>query len=961
MTNRMLLLSASLVALTLAHGASAQTLAAAGSTALTDAAALTEAAVAAQAAGAVEAVVVTGSRLNTGFNTPTPVTTVGTEQIQQRAASTVGELLNELPSFRASSGPGVLTNGTVSSAQSLLDLRSLGSTRTLVLVDGHRPTPVNANSTFDVNLIPTGLVARTEVVTGGASAAYGSDAVAGVVNLILDSHYEGFKGDVRYGESQRNDNVERYVSLAYGRSFAGGKGHFVLGGDWTRNEGVGNLYNRAWGRKEPGALSLPTNRAAGLPANIISYNVELSAVTPYGLISSGPLAGTAFNAQGQPYAFSYGSIRGATEMIGTGNYGNSEYNSMDLRPAYERAALLGRLEYELTPSITAFAEYHYGSLSAHGHSGTCCNTVTYVIGRDNAFLPDSIRQAMITNNLATINVGRRNQDYPWATASNTLQNYQGVFGLKGDVFGGWKWDATYTTGSSRVKATQVLQPRVADQQHSAYAVRNAQGQIVCGPVATDPWLLSQAASQRDGYAAQIDAGCVPSNVFGAADNAAAVAYYLSDARQRISIGQQTFSANLSGEPFRLPAGPVSVAIGGEWRKNSLDAVGCPDCVLGKLTNQNFPSFSGDINVKEGYAEVGAPILAGLSLVKSLSVNGAVRLTDYSTSGSVTTWKVGGEYEPIDGLRFRLTRSRDIRAPNISELFNPGSNGRANLTNKLNGVSNIVASKTAGNPNLKPEVADTLTAGVVFQPAFLRGFRVSVDYFRINISDVIGSVGAQDVLDRYLLQGLKEYEPYIVFNNTALGVSQVNSTYLNMLAQKNEGVDFEAAYRAPIDKLGLPGQFDVRVLGTYYAHLRTLQTLPDGTVSDIDYAGVSSAVPHWQGNLNLAYRLGRFSSALNARFTSKIRYSATLVGPDDPAYNPASSNSINQNLWRSNVNFSLNAAYDIIEPGERRLQVYGVIDNLFDKDPPVVAFSLLSGASPYDVIGRSFKVGVRFAY
>ena len=963
---RLLLLSTSVAALALAQGAYAQAVTAQAVTAkpapaAPAAAPLTETPTATDAAtGAIEAVVVTGSRLTGGFNAPTPVTVLGADQIQQRAQASIGELLNEVPTFRASTGPTVVTNNTVSSAQTLLDLRGLGATRTLVLVNGLRPTPVNATNGYDVNLIPASLVDRTEVVTGGASAAYGSDAVAGVVNFILKNHLEGFSGNVQYGESQRGDNKEPLASLAYGTSFAGGRGHFIIGGDLSKSTGVGNMYTRDWGRLEPGAFSLPTTRAAGLPANIISNNVELSSVSRYGIIPSGPLAGTVFNAQGQPSAFGYGPIRGATEMIGTANYGSTEYSFMDLAPSYQRAASLARVEFEFTPDITGFGELHYGSLTAHGHSGTCCNSVTYTIGRDNPFLPPATLAAMIANNLQTIQVGRRNPDYDGVTAGNTLQDWQGVVGLQGKLGGGWKWDATYTDGISVVKAAQQTNPKVADQQHSAYAVTNAQGQIVCGPIATDPYFLAQPASTRAALTAVTEGGCQPFNVFGAANNAAAVKYAVDASYQNMDVKQQTAAVNLSGEPFSLPAGPVSLAVGGEWRKNSVAATGCPDCLLGMLTNQNFPSYTGEVNVKEAYAETGIPVLRDRAFFKSLDLNGAVRETDYSTSGSVTTWKVGGDWAVNDDIRFRATRSRDIRAPNISELFNPGSNGRANLTNKLTGASDIIASTTAGNPNLKPEVADTLTLGVVLQPSWLSRFHASVDYFQINIADVIGSVAAQDVLDRYLLQGLQQYKPFIVFNNTPLGVAQVNSTYLNLAAQKSDGVDFEVSYHPPIDAVRIPGRLDVRVIGTWYDHLRTIQNLPGGGVSNVDTAGTAAATAHWQANINFTYGIGNLTTTLNGRYSSKIKYSATLVGPDDPSYNPASPNSINRNLWPSSLTWSLGAAYDIASGPDRRLQVYGVIDNLLDKNPPIVAISMLSG-QPYDVIGRSFKAGVRFSY
>ena len=913
--------------------------------------------------GEVATVVVTGSRLATGFTSPTPVTAVSAAQLDQRAVASIGEALVEIPSFRNSQSPNSVTNGTLAGSQTLLDLRGLGATRTLVLINGLRPTPINATNGYDVNLVPTSLVDHTDVVTGGASAAYGSDAVAGVVNFVLKNHLEGFTGKVQYGTSQRGDNRSTLVSLGFGHAFAGDRGHFMIGADWSKDDGIGNMYNRDWGRLEPGAVTLPTTRAAGLPATIIENNAELDANTPGGIISSGPLKGTAFDANAVPYTFSYGALAGSTQYVGAGNYGSTTYSTMDLYQPYKRAAALARADYDINSDINAFAELHFGSMIAQGTGGTCCNSVTYTVARTNPYLPASVLQQMVAANVQTIQVGRRENDYPSLVSGNQMQNWQGVFGLQGKLFGGWKWDAAYTTGSSVVKVVQLNDPLVADQEHSAYAVKDASGNIVCGPVATDPYYLAQPASTRAVLTAATDAGCQPFDVFGtAANNAAAIKYFMGANEQRLDIKQQTASANLSGEPFSLPAGPVSLAVGAEWRSNDLVAQGCPNCLLGKLQNQNFPSYAGSEDVKEAYAEVGVPLLKDLPLFKSLDLNAAVRRTDYSISGAVTTWKIGGTWDLNDWFRLRATRSRDIRAPNLSELYNPGSNGRANITNQLTGVSDVIASTTAGNPNLTPEIANTLTAGVVLQPtwSWAKGFRASIDYFQINIDGVIGSISAQNVLNGYLLQGQTQYAPFVVAANNAIGFSAVNSAEANLSSQKNDGIDFELSYRVPLEALKLPGRLDVRALGTWYDHQRTIQNLAGGTVSNIDSAGTSSGQARWSWNVTTSYAIGKISTALTTRYTSAIKYSPTLIGPDDPAYSPTLSNSINRNLWPSSLYFSWNLAYDIVAENNKRLQVYGVIDNLLDKIPPIIATVMLSG-SPYDVIGRNFKVGVRFAY
>jgi iron complex outermembrane receptor protein len=917
----------------------------------------------------LEEVVVTGSRLTTGFNAPTPVTVVGAQQVEQRAPSNIGEVVNQIPAFRNSSGVGTSAFGIVAGGQNLLDLRGLGATRTLVLINGQRHVPVNSNGTFDTNLIPTSLVERFEVVTGGASAAYGSDAVAGVTNFILKSNLQGLTGSVQYGISQRDDGKEPVFSLGYGTSFAGGKGRFIIGGDYAENSGVDNMYSREWGRKEPGLFALPANRTAGLPSQIFANNVELSTRTYGGIIVGGPLAGTAFDQAGSPFILPLGTPRGGSEMVGTGNYGDAEYSTQQLYTPYERTAALARVEYDITDTVSAFAQLHYGEFNIHTKTLFIPINPNFVIQRDNPYIPASIRAAMVANNLNTVTVNKTGGEWGSLFSGNQIETYQGNFGINGEIFENWRWDLGGTVGKTDSHIELANTPRTADLYQSTHAVLGPNGSIVCGTPQTNPYFLAQPANIRAELISQVSPGCSPMNVFGigtASDQS--INYFNSASIQDLVIKQSTFAANLSGEPLSLPAGPVSLAAGFEWRKDSVDAVGCPDCVAKKLANQNYPSYNASVTVKEAYAEIGVPVIRDAAFAQTLDLNGAVRRADYSTSGGVTTWKVGATWEPNDTFRFRLTRSRDIRAPNISELFDPGSNGKGNVTNRTNGLSGIVDSRTTGNPNLIPEVADTFTTGVVFQPTWewASGFRLAVDYYKIKIANVVGNVPQQETADRCLVQRIQEFCQFIAFDNSPLGFSGVYSTRVNLDRQETSGIDIEVAYRIPIASVGIPGNLDFRALGTNYRSIKTFQTLPNGTINEVELAGANnsfggaSGLPKWQWNFNLLYNVGRANVGLQARYTSKLKYSTTLIGPDDPTYSPALTNSVNRNVWPETLYFNLNASYELLRDGDRRLQLFGVIDNVLDKDPPIAAMTFLGG-SPYNLMGRYFKAGVRFSY
>jgi iron complex outermembrane receptor protein len=705
---------------------------------------------------------------------------------------------------------------------------------------------------------------------------------------------------------------------------------------------------------------MPNRVALGLPANIISNHVETSAYNAGGLITSGPLKGTAFGDNGQTSMLQYGAINGGTEMIGAGNYGSVENPDQFLRAAYERAAAMARVEYDISPNTVAFAQLQYGVLHTHGRSfgARVPNFNNYPVLITNPFLPASVVAAMQANKLTSFTYSAsRHDDLGSIESHNRTETVQGDVGLSGKVFGDWKWDIGAGVGKATFAPYIANTPRTADFFESAYVVAGPNGVPVCGPVATNPYFNAQPAIVRAQLIANLSPGCVPYNIFGTnkAANAGALAYFNSASQTDFEFRQYTAMANIAGSPFTLPAGPVSVAAGMEWRRDTLSSVNCADCQRGALMNQNYSLFSGKVSVAEVYGEAGVPILRNLPFVKALDFNAAVRRTDYSSSGGVTTWKVGGTWDVNDMVRLRATRSRDIRAPNINELYNPGSEGNPNIVNKNNGVSGFIKSNTIGNPNLRPETGDTFTAGIVFQPtwAWASGFRASIDYYNIKIKDVIGTLAVQDVLDAVLVRKDPAYEQYVVRDSSALGIARVNVPQLNLNALLTDGVDIELGYRAPLEAYGLPGRLDLRALGSWIDDARTIA----GGL-DIDSAGTSQS-PEWSWNGSASYQLNGFRATLMARYTSKIKFSPTLVGPNDPNYNIAASNSINQNLWPEALYFNTYVQYDLIDQDHRKLQLYANVDNLLDKKPPIVAISLPGSA--YDLVGRAFKLGMRFSY
>lgn len=929
---------------------------------------------------AVEEVVVTGSHITTaGFTAPTPVTVVGSAQIQQKAAGSVSEFLHDIPQFNANTGPANASSGAQSASKANLNLYNLGAARTLVLIDGQRHVADGTTNVFDTNLIPVSLIDHVDVVTGGASAAYGSDAVAGVVNFVMKDHLEGFTADIHEGASQYGDDVEMSPSIAYGRTMMGGKLHFVIGGDFTDNKGTRNFYSRSWGKLEPGVMtiansSIPTATrvAMGLPDNIIANNIRTSAYNSSGLIVSGPLKGTAFDDGGLTHQFNYGLINGGTVTYMGGDYGSVLNPDEDIRAAYDRGAALGRLEYDITNNTSAFLSVGYGVLHTFGDSfgARIPNYNAYPVLATNPFLPASV-VAAIASTKATVAIApgvtapgfaysaTRDGDLSSIASRNRTETVQSNFGVKGFAtwFGhDWKWDIEGGAGKSTFAPDIHNTPITADFFEAAYVVPGPNGTPVCGPVATNPYFNNQPAVVKAALLSQVTPGCVPYDIFGnnKAANQAALAWFNNASQTDFEFRQYTGQADLSGSPVTLPAGPLSVAAGFDWRKETLSSVNCPECQLGALMNQNYSLFHGAVNVTEGYFELGAPLVSNVVMIKSLALNGAVRETDYSSSGAVTTWKVGGTWDVNDVVRLRITRSHDIRAPNINELDNPGSEGNPQITNPANNAQGYIKNNTVGNPNLVPEVGDTITAGMVVQPswAWAQGFRGSIDYWSINLQNIISTLAVQNVVNN-CYAGLTQFCQYITYDTSALGISRVNTPQLNLNAQKTSGLDIELAYRVPTDRLHIPGSLTNRTLGMYTYASRTIASGTETNAVD------GATTPRFFMSDLITYSLGKFTGNLTIRYTSPIKYSTLLVGPDDPSYNIANSNSINRNLWYVPIYYNLSMSWDVVHDAGKQFQVYMNIDNLFDKNPPIVAWSLSGG--PYDLIGRAFKLGVRLKY
>ena len=916
----------------------------------------------------LESVVVTGSRIvRGGFEAPTPVSVVGADRIEERGATNIGALLNEIPAFRPTNTPTSTGLGAAANyvGGRILDLRGMGAVRTLVLVDGQRFTPSTTQATVDTNMIPLSLLERAEVVTGGASAAYGSDAVAGVVNFILNQKLEGVRSSLEYGVSSRGDNKTTTASLAGGTQLFGGRGHFIGALEFEDDKGVGDCEVRLWCSE--GWLNFGNAPAGshGLPANNILPNVNPSTLSPTGVITSaGALHGITFNPDGTPRPFVYGSLVNSLYMVGGEGHGQDGYfQGLPIVAPNERYLAYTRTNYDFTDSLQGALDVSYGHLLAHGDGSQYRNVAT-PIAADNAFLPTSTNPALDVAGLVAAHppaagapaftLGRNYADIgnPLLRSKNDL--WRVVMSLKGKIAGTWTWDAYYQYGHNQFEVDADNNTINANIAAALDAVKNSAGQIVC----------------RANLNAVTKPGCVPLNPFGNQITPAAHAYVVGTSVQTDLTTEHVVAGNVQGEPFSTWAGPVSVAGGVEYRSDKIDGTADPISQnLGFFVN-NAQNINGKVNVTEGYAESVVPLLKDVPLARSIDFNGAVRRTHYDRSSptagssdvSTTTYKLGLTWQLIESFRIRGTKSRDIRAPNVSELFGPNTTGFGILNDPARGglqTNPVVVS--GSNAKLVPEVGDTWTAGFVVQPAVdgaLGRMQLSVDYYDIDLKNAIGNLGAQTIATR-CYQGAQEFCSLITRDANGV-ITQINDVLLNVNEQITKGVDLELAYRQPMGRFG---NTDFRLLGTYVANLITVDSA--GPVDRAGQTGLRAGtipgIPRYTLDALINWSVAGFNTSLHSRFIPSGIYNAAFIGPDQPGYsitNPASSNT---NHVKSALYLDLLTQYEIpARGGKSTFTIYGGVDNVTNVDPPRVPGANGTGNNVlFDPIGRMWKLGVRY--
>ncbi len=938
-------------------------------------------------------IVVTGSRVVTNANSPTPITALPAEEFQKLNPGTITEAAALLPALQGSqnisSRPG---GGQRNGAGAYFNLRNMGNLRTLVLYDGVRLTPtINQNEAdTDASIIPQMLIKRVDVVTGGVSAVYGSDAISGVVNFITDRDFNGVKLQANSSISTYGDDPIYDLGIAAGTKFAGGRGHIEFSYEYRKDAGIldrRDALDRDFYAANTGGAG------AGTAANPY-FNVpdmRLSNQTFGGLISTSSVAGDVatlrnlmFDTNGTLTPFVHGlvPVAGGTfapfgtpgiavasanvESGGSGAY----YASSSLKSALQFHQAFGRIDYDLTDSVHAYAQFAYSRIITQAQFRSPSLT-GIKFSYSNPFLLASVQQPYRALFAANPNANFTMSELLLNDPGNkqTTEAYLGFVGLDGKLGSKFKWSVDAGYQQSTIFA-QDFYNIDRGKLFAALDTVNSGGKIVC-----------RASLTNAAYS-----NCVPLNIFGGigAADPAALNYIYTSTYNENRTRMESVSGSITGSPFDTWAGEVKLALSGEYRRLTWSVNTNTDpnqfatcagiaynCTQG-TTLRWFNTTMGPVpqvsqTVKEGALEVNVPLLRDVPFIKSLEVTGAVRYTDYSTSGSVTTWKLGADWKISSDLRLRATRSRDVRAPNLFDLYTSTQvNCSFSGSDPLTGGAYVNLCNTQGsNPNLKPEKANTFTLGAVFTPRFLPGFTATVDFYQIDVNNVILLQQGWSTAVLNYCNAVKGNAPVcaLVLRKNWTDASAATNPITGFLSQNvnaaalhTRGVDTELSYQTQIGGHGL----NLRALIAYQPKVVYDQG-PSGVIS---FAGAYNAgsnrltaSPKWRVTGIAGFDL---TDSINLTVLERWRSSMTAI------YDPTIA--VVQGRLPSIGYTNLNLTFKADPSKGPAYEFYLNVANVFNKFPAVYYTGqvTLPSAQPFlpegdDVIGRVFTVGARLKF
>jgi outer membrane receptor protein involved in Fe transport len=901
-------------------------------------------------ASQIEQIMVTGSRVaRDGYDMPTPVSVLSGEDIQAEAPGSVAEFAMSLPSIQGSS-TATSSSGSLSSGRAgiaALNLRGLGTGRTLVLLDGQRSVVSSAAGQVDTNTFPQSLVERVEVVSGGASSAYGSDAIAGVVNFILDKDYVGFKTSIEGGLVPEYDVGDQKYVITAGSELAGGRGHIIFSAEYYDQEGI-HYTAPDWAKNGHVGIVNP-DKSEGAPYFYVGDGIGISSYTPGGLIVSGPLQGTYFGEGGSVNQLNYGDVSGQWMVGGDWQYSTSGMlGTNSLRADDTRKSVFSRASFDVADNLEVFAQGSYASYEGYSHyiNPTDRNRTIYI---DNPYLPDEIVSAMQAEGIDTFTMSTSNADMPASGSNNKRATSRFVAGASGMfALGDYDigFDAYYQLGITETDEHQWPTFNFAALADATDAVLDpVSGEIVCRSTLEDS-----------------GNGCVPINRFGTGvSSQESLDYVLGRPRREQELQQEVMAVNFTVDEIEAWAGPIGLAFGAEYREESIDGFVDSKYISGWKYG-NYKVTEGKYDVKEAYIEALVPLMANLEL------NTAGRYTDYSTSGGVKTWKVGLVYQPFEDLTVRLTESTDIRAPNLSELFDAGT-ARTNAVS-INGQSTPFIQNLQGTPTVGPEEAEATGLGLVYQPSFVPGLALSVDYYDVEVDGVIDFIGAQDVADACLIFGVTRYCDNLRYDENGT-LQYIDLEFENLNSLISEGYDVEASYSMAMADLfpSTSGDLTFRYMGTHYVE----NTEDDGVTQRNRAGDNTSSTPDWVHRFTVRYTLDTWMVNLTGRGHSDgvIDNRYIECASNCPAYS-APNYTINNNSVDGEFFYDLYVSKSFATTGSNEAEFFVSMKNIFDTDPVLYALPANQGSENrpaylpvnrglMDVYGRNFRMGVRYEF
>ena len=945
----------------------------------------------------VELVIATGSRIArpTGAESPTPMTVLGSEQIELSGNINLGDLLNDLPSLRSTFGLQNSSRFIGTTGLNLLDLRGLGDDRTLVLVDGRRHVgSVNGSSSVDINTIPAALVDRVEIITGGASAIYGADAVTGVVNFVMKHDFEGLQVD-GYSLQPSEQGGETYqAEVAWGTNFMDGRGNVALFlGRSELNEIRG--VDREWITDEIGAVSNPADTGPddGIPDLIYRKNARNNIISTAGMIwgehpaenvfglpvaailglavPGGPYT---FDASGNLVAFDPGQLftapTGLDDTTSIGGDGLGFANSTQMIPDLERDNFFGSARFEVNRHLNVSGEAKYVNVESTSYGQPTFDFFgDLIVTTDNPFMPVDLVNVLDSVGLPFVSINRFHEDLGFRGEEIERETQRYVLAIDGDMTDTWQYQASWVFGRYEGHADETNNRNNVKFANAVDAIADP---VTGQPVCRDP-------------AARAD-GCLPLNLFGEGRSSPEAIAYIMEPGSEFDeeLTQEIFSVHATGELVPLPAGSMRMAIGMEWREEESKVKYADIIKSGDTFFNALADGDGDYDVLEGFVEFSIPIVADRWMFEDLTFDAAARFSEYSTIGGTNSWKMGIDWMPIEDVRFRSTVSQAVRAPNIGELFDPlGQNffdvqdpcSESELTTAPDPAlrlanctalgrpagfesfedSAFLPGFSGGNDDLTEEEAKTWTYGAVITPRWVPNLTVILDYWDIEIENAISAVAAQDILDK-CVDGPSTDNIFCPLVTRRAGgavgqfeITEIIQTVLNISRLEASGIDLELGYLWDLGDTfgGEWGSLNFRLIGTHVYKYEDFDFEDDPQTADDERGEIGNPIDN--ALANVTYERGPLTVNWRVEYLDEMRLIENEAARERE--DPYTTDEV--------IYHDVQVRYVLEDLLTGDLTVYGGVSNLTDEAPAEYLTGIGEGSGIYDIIGRAYYLGFSF--